>query len=484
MKGKIFSLIFILFLLGVALPAIAATGHGSLATPFAWPSRELFFETLLLQDYNTRVVTSGVMIQGLACGVIGPLLLLRKRALMGDVLSHAAMPGIALAFIVLTVLGGTGKSLTGLQVGAILTSLLGVGTVIFIQANTRLKEDTAQAVVLSLSFGVGVALLGLIQNMSGSNAAGLEGFIYGKTASMILSESYRIAVVAGLVVLVVTLFFKEFQLLCFDQNYAAALGWPVHGLDLLLMGLVVLVTVVGMQAVGMILMVALLIIPAAAARFWTDGLRNTLLISGLIGSVSGWMGAVWSALIAKLPAGAVIVLVCGVFFGLSFLFGTRRGVFHRLHRHLRFQLKIAEQNLLRAFYELLEKGQRLPEDLKPEAPPAALDLDALMQVRAWDHRRQLRRIARSVIRKGWLFEQGSGSFALTRNGLEEAVRVVRNHRLWEAYLIKYADVATSQVDHEADRIEHVLDPVLVRELERSVLGASVGMDLPGGHPHV
>jgi len=477
-------LMFMLVLLGVALPAAAATGHGTLAAKFEWPSGALVLETLLLQDYNTRVVTLGVMIQGLACGVIGPLLLLRKRALMGDVLSHAAMPGIAMAFIVLTVMGGSGKSLTGLQTGAILTSLLGVGTVIFIQANTRLKEDTAQAVVLSLSFGVGVALLGLIQNMSGSNAAGLEGFIYGKTASMILGESYRIAAVAGLVVLAVVLFFKEFQLLCFDQNYAAALGWPVLGLDLLLMGLVVLVTVVGMQAVGMILMVALLIIPAAAARFWTDRLRNTLLISGLIGAVSGWMGAVWSALIAKLPAGAVIVLVCGVFFGLSFFFGTKRGVFHRLHRHLRFQLKIAEQNLLRSFYELLEHGKRLPDDLGSEAPPAVLGLDALMQVRAWDHRRQLHRIMRSVIRKGWLFERESGSFALTLNGLEEAARVVRNHRLWEAYLIQYADVATSQVDHEADRIEHVLDPVLVRELERSVLGVSPWVDLPGGHPHV
>jgi len=476
--------IFILFGLGIAGSVAAATGHGTLAAEFEWPTRELFFETLLLQDYNTRVVTLGVIIQGLACGVIGPLLLLRKRALMGDVLSHAAMPGIALAFILLTVSGGVGKSLTGLQIGAILTSLLGVGAVLFIQANTRLKEDTAQAVVLSLSFGFGVALLGLIQNMSGSNAAGLEGFIYGKTASMVLSESYRIAIVAGLVVLAVVVFFKEFQVLCFDSNYAASLGWPVLGLDLLLMGLVVLVTVVGMQAVGMILMVALLIIPAAAARFWTDRLRNTLVISGLIGALGGWMGAVWSALIAKLPAGAVIVLVCGVFFGLSFFFGTRRGVLYRLFRHLRFQHKIAGQNLLRAFYELLEKEKHLPENLEPEAPPALLELDALMQVRAWNHRSQLHRIVRSAIRKGWLFERESGRFALTGNGWEEASRVVRNHRLWEAYLIKYADIATSQVDHEADRIEHVLDPALVRELERSVSEQSVRVSVHGGRAHV
>ncbi|MEE9368487.1 MAG: iron chelate uptake ABC transporter family permease subunit [Pontiella sp.] len=477
-------LLFMLVLFGVAFPAAAATDHGTLAAPFEWPTRELFFETLLLKDYNTRVVTLGVLIQGLACGVIGPLLLLRKRSLMGDVLSHAAMPGIALAFIIMTVLGGSGKSLAGLQIGAILTSLLGVGTVIFIRANTRLKEDAALAVVLSLSFGIGVALLGLIQNMSGSNAAGLEGFIYGKTASMILSESYRIAIVAGFIVLAVILFFKEFQLLCFDQNYAASLGWPILGLDLLLMGLVVIITVVGMQAVGMILMVALLIIPAAAARFWTDRLRNTLIISGLIGAVSGWMGAVWSALIAKLPAGAVIVLVCGVFFGISFFFGTKRGVLIQLTRHFRFQLRIAEQNLLRAFYELLEKRNVLPEDLGEDSPPAVLDLDALMEVRAWDHRRQLHRIVRTSIKKGWLFERGTGCYSFTRNGMEEAVRVVRNHRLWEAYLIKYADIATSQVDHEADRIEHVLDPALVRELERSVLGESAHINIPGIRSHV
>jgi manganese/zinc/iron transport system permease protein len=479
-------LILILLLIGAVHPAAAATGHGSLAATFEWPTAELFFETLLLKDYNTRVVTLGVMIQGLACGVLGPLLLLRKRSLMGDVLSHAAMPGIAIAFILLTMMGGTGKSLTGLQIGAVVTSLLSVGAVIFIGAQTRLKEDAALAVVLSLSFGIGVVLFGLIQNMSGSNAAGLEGFIYGKTASMILSESYRIALVAGIIVLAVILLFKEFQLLCFDQNYAASFGWSVLGLDLLLMTLVVIVTVVGMQAVGMILMVALLIIPAAAARFWTENLRNSLILSGLIGAFSGWMGAVWSALIAKLPAGAVIVLVCGVFFGLSFFFGTKRGVVFRLQRHLRFQQKIAGQNLLRSFYELLEKGKQLPGDLGEDAPSAVLDLDALMQVRAWDHRRQLLRIVHTGIRKGWLFERESGRFALTRNGLEAAVQVVRNHRLWEAYLIQHAEVATSQVDHEADRIEHVLDSALVRELERTVLGESEStrVDIPGAQSHV
>lgn len=477
-------LIVILVLFGAVFPVAAATDHATLATKFEWPTRALFLETFLLKDYNTRVVTLGVMIQGLACGVIGPLLLLRKRSLMGDVLSHAAMPGIALAFIILTLMGGSGKSLTGLQIGAVLTSLLGVGAVVFIRANTRLKEDAALAVVLSLSFGIGVALLGLIQNMSGSNAAGLEGFIYGKTASMILNESYRIAIVAGFIVLATVLFYKEFQLLCFDQNYAASLGWPILGLDLLLMGLVVVVTVVGMQAVGMILMVALLIIPAAAARFWTNRLRNTLIISGIIGAISGWMGAVWSALIAKLPAGAVIVLVCGVFFGFSFFFGSQRGVLSQLYRHFKFQLRIAEQNLLRAFYELLEKRQVLPADLGEEAPPAVLDLDALMQARAWDHRLQLRRMVRVGIRKGWLFERGGGGYSFTRNGMEEALRVVRNHRLWEAYLIKHADIAPSQVDHEADRIEHVLDPALVRELERSVLGVESLVNIPGTRGHV
>ena len=242
------------------------------------------WNVLFLRDYNTRLVVLSTMLLGCACGLMGGFLLLRKRSLMGDTLSHATLPGVALAFILAVVLGGDGKSLYFLLSGAAITGLLGCWGVLFICNNTRIKDDAAMGIVLSVSFGIGVALLGLIQNMPDGSAAGLESFIYGKTASMVLSD-FRIILLVTLCVLACTLLlFKEFRLLCFDEGFAGALGWPVKYLDVLLLALVTAVTVTGLQAVGLILIISFLISPAAAARFGlissTDCYYYQLLLAG------------------------------------------------------------------------------------------------------------------------------------------------------------------------------------------------------------
>jgi manganese/zinc/iron transport system permease protein len=221
---------------------------------------------LTLQDYNTRVVLVGVTLLGFGAGVMGTFMLLRKRAMMGDALAHATLPGIALAFILVSWLGGDGKSLVWLLTGAVATGVLGMGSVLAIRHGSRLKEDAALGIVLSVFFGLGVVGLSIAQQMSTGNAAGLESFIYGKTASMLARDAWLTAGASVVVAAGAGLLFKEFALVCFDQGYAAAQGWPVLRLDAIMMALVVLVTVIGLQAVGLILVVALLILPAAAAR--------------------------------------------------------------------------------------------------------------------------------------------------------------------------------------------------------------------------
>ena len=229
-----------------------------------WPTAAQWRRVVLLRDYNTRVVMIGVTLLGCACGMVGSFTLLRKRALMGDALSHATLPGIALAFMVATLWGYEGKSISILLLGAALSGLFGVGTILAISHLTRLKEDTALGAVLSVFFGAGAALLGVIQQMKTGHAAGLESFIYGKTASMGAADTRLIAVAAVICIVVSLLLFKELKLLCFDDDFAGSRGLPVLWLDITLMALVVIVTIVGLQAVGLILIIALLIIPAAA----------------------------------------------------------------------------------------------------------------------------------------------------------------------------------------------------------------------------
>ena len=420
-----------------------------------WPSLMDFLRVLTLQDYNTRVVIIGTSLLGLAAGLIGTFLLLRKRALLSDTLSHATLPGIALTFIIVSALGGDGKNLLFLIGGAALFALLGTGSVILIQRFSRLKDDAALGIVLSVYFGLGIALLGLATRMNTGNAAGLSAFIYGKTASMLLFDALLIAWTALAAAICSLLFYKEFTLISFDASYAAGQGWPVVRLDFVMMTLAVVVTVVGLQAVGLILVVALLIIPPAAARFWTYRLRPMLLLSALFGALSCYLGATMSALMAKLPAGAVIVLTAGAIFVISLLFGSARGLLRILLERRAMARKIGRENLLRSFFELTEA----------DLAGAAIRPDDLLKQRAWSPG-QLDRLVSLADREGLLNRAADGTLRLTERGIQTATRVVRNHRLWEAYLITHADIATSQVDWGADEIEHILDGEIVRELER------------------
>ena len=429
------------------------------------PPWEQVVRVLLLSDFNTRVVVVGVALLGMASGIVGTFTLLRKRALVSDAVSHATLPGIAAAWLVMVALGGTGKWFPGLLIGAAAGGLTAVGTVLTLRSVLRLHEDAALGIVLSVSFGIGIALLGLIQQMRRGSAAGLDSFIYGKTASMLTADALLIAVISLLLVVTAVLLFKEFHLLCFDAPYAATQGFPVALLDVLMLGLVVAVTVIGLQAVGLILIVALLITPAAAARFWTHDLRVMTVLAALIGAAGGFIGAGLSALVPRLPAGAVIVVTTSAGFAISVLFGTRRGLLRLLIERRRADRRIRREHLLRAVFEHLESRFDVTPGVQ-ELAAGTVHREQLARHRGWT-RAELAAALRAGLRGGWLHRPTDSreEFRLTAGGAQQALQVVRNHRLWELYLIRYADVATSRVDRGADRIEHVLGPALVAELE-------------------
>lgn len=462
-RGTKLTLVLVLLVLAGAWGAWAvASGAASL------PENN-FTRVVFLRDYNTRVVVMGTALLGVAAGMIGSFTLLRKRALMGDALSHAMLPGIGLAFMLSVASGGTGKSLTVLLAGAAVSGLLGLGAILLIRHFTRLKEDTALGIVLSVFFGGGVAVLGVAQRIGAGHSAGLESFIYGKAASMLAGDAWLIAGTALLVVLTCTLLFKEFRLLCFDSEYASTLGWPTLLLDLVMMSLVVTVTVIGLQAVGLVLVIAMLIIPAAAARFWTEHLGIMTWMAAGIGAASGAVGSALSALFPDLPSGAMIVLVAAGLFGLSMLAGVRRGLLVSWSRRNLLNRKVRRQHLLRALFEAIES-----------APGSAVPREVLLGARSWSPG-EFGRALRRAIQAGIVHEVPAG-IALTRAGEIEAERVVRNHRLWELYLINHADIAPSHVDRDADVIEHVLDPEIARSLEELLLRERSHASVPAS-PH-
>ena len=302
---------------------------------------EPFVEALSLQaGYNVTLVTLGCALLGFAAGTSGTFMFLRKRALMSDALAHATLPGIGIAFMVMVLSGGDGRDLFGLMLGSAITATLGLVVVDWITNRTRLTEDAAIGAVLSVFFGVGIVLLTVIQSMSVGRQAGLEGFLLGSTAGMLYGEAVIIALGAGLSVLVILVLRRALTVVAFDAEFAAASGYNVRVVDLATMGLVMAVTVIGLKLVGLILIVAMLIIPPVTARFWTERSAHIVWIAGLVGAASGFLGAAISASAPALPTGPIIVLVSAAMFALSLALAPARGVVAAVLRHVRFQRRV------------------------------------------------------------------------------------------------------------------------------------------------
>ncbi|WP_299630326.1 metal ABC transporter permease [uncultured Roseobacter sp.] len=320
----------------------------------------MIVDALSLQlGYNATLVTLGAMLLGMAAGVGGTFLFLRKRALVSDAISHATLPGVAIAFMLMVAFGGDGRNLVGLLAGAAASAAIGLLCVSWLSTRTRLAEDAAIGAVLSVFFGMGIVGLTVIQTMKSGQQAGLEGFLLGSTAGMLRSDALIIAVSAALTLALVMLLRRPLTLASFDPEYATASGQNVARTDLAMMGIVLAVTVVGLKIVGLILIVALLIIPPVTARFWTERTDHVVLISGFLGGVSAYVGAALSAALPDLPTGPIIVLVGFAIFLVSLLLAPQRGVLAAVLRHRKFQRRVhLRQGLL-----ALAQGQPIYENL-------------------------------------------------------------------------------------------------------------------------
>lgn len=281
----------------------------------------------LFQDYTFQTVALGSTLLGLISGVLGSFAVLRKQSLLGDGVSHSSLPGVVMAFVLLG-----SKNTEVLLLGALVSGLLATLLIISIVRHTRVKFDSALALVMSVFFGLGLILLTYVQKIPNSNQAGLKRFIFGQ-ASTLLQRDIELMMICGLVLLaLVLLFWKEFKLVTFDSDFAQSIGFSPKRLNLLLSFMIVLAIIIGLQTVGVILMSAMLITPAVAARQWTNRLWVMVTLSALFGAVSSVAGTAASSLVPKLPTGPAIVVCVSIIVVVSVLFAPGRGILHRLYR--------------------------------------------------------------------------------------------------------------------------------------------------------
>lgn len=273
----------------------------------------------LLHDYTFQVVALGAALLGMASGMIGSFAVLRRQSLLGDVVSHAALPGIAAVFL----MTGT-KDTVWLLIGALCSGLMATGFIIGVVRYSRVKFDTALALGMSVFFGLGLVLLTYVQKIPNSNQAGLQRFIFGQAAVLLKSDILVIAVTGAALLALTLLFWKEFKLLSFDPEFARSLGLPTRSLNVLLSAMTVAAIIAGLQTVGVILMSAMLVAPAVAARQWTNRLGVMVGLAALFGAVSGVAGTLASSALPKLPAGPAIVVAADVLVLISLALGRAR----------------------------------------------------------------------------------------------------------------------------------------------------------------
>jgi manganese/zinc/iron transport system permease protein len=272
-------------------------------------------------EYAVGMVMVGSSLVGCVSGALGSFAVLRKQSLLGDAISHAALPGIAIAFLITMT-----KNPLILMSGAMIAGWVSTMLVMAIVKQTVIKEDAALGMILSVFFGFGLVLLTFIQRLPTANKSGLNHYLFGSAATLLLGDIKVMSTLGILTLIGLILFWKEFKILAFDPDYAISLGFKVRRIELLLTFLTVTAIVIGLQTVGVILMSAMIIAPAAAARQWTDRLWMMIVLSATFGAFSGLIGALISSQVSKLPTGPTIVLVMSSIVAVSILFAPMNGL--------------------------------------------------------------------------------------------------------------------------------------------------------------
>ena len=406
-------------------------------------------EFLSFSDPNIRYVALGSILLTGSSAIVGTFAFLKKKALVGDAIAHSVLPGICLAFM----LAGR-KDPIILITGALVTGWLSVIFIDYITRFSKIKEDTAIALVLAVFFGFGSFLLTIIQQSGNAAQSGLNNFLFGKAASMVGADLLTFSIIAVLLIVVVKLLFKEFTLIAFDSSFATVIGFPVKWIEFILTSLTVLAVVIGIQSVGVVLMAAMLITPAAAARFWTHRIEQMIFLAAFFGALSGLTGAYISWMAPSMPTGPWIVVTISVIAFFSFFFAPKKGIYFRIRMQRNLRRKINDENILKVMYMMGEQQGSIQKK----------NLGEIMEWRDFELPKLI--IGLNRLRKDGYVKRENQLWYLTNEGKNKGRKIVKLHRLWEVYLTKYLRIAPDHVHDDAETIEHIITPELEEELEK------------------
>lgn len=382
----------------------------------SWPATLNPFETdgmnidgiiAYFSNYTIIIVTLGTMVLGITAGTLGSFALLRKQSLLGDAISHATLPGVCLAFLLTQ-----SKSPLVLLIGAGIAGWLGALAINGITHHSRIKQDAALGIVLSVFFGMGLMLLTIVQRLPTATKAGLDKFLFGNASTLLREDVVLMSTLSLIIFALVIAFWKEFKLIVFDQDYARSIGLNIVFLSTLLSTLIVAAIVIGLQTVGVVLMSAMLVGPAAAARQWTDRLSTMVVLSALFGAAAGVSGAITSSLVAKLPTGPVIVVYLSLFVMVSLFLAPNRGLLWDMLRAYRHKSHLHKATVLKNLLLFSE----IPDD-----PYHAHDLAALEAI----GRGPLQKTMTELVDQGLVQRIGFNKWGLTEKGYDVAQKMTK-----------------------------------------------------------
>ena len=414
---------------------------------------ENFIEFFAFQNPNVLYVVLGMLCINSSSALIGTFAYLRKRSLIGDAIAHSLLPGICIGFL----FAGE-KNIIYLLGGAFVSGWVSIFLIDYIVNHSRIKQDTAIGIVLSSFFALGIVLLTFIQKSGNGNQAGLDHFLFGQAAAITRQEIIIFFIIFLIILITVILFYRSLLLISFNPEFAASIGLPVRIFEFVLTSLTVLAIAAGIQALGVILMSALIITPAAAARLWTHQLKFLIVLAILFSVFSGVFGAYISFSKTGMPTGPWVVVILSSITIISMLIAPNRGILSRYLLKLRNSKKITDENILKAIYSHFE-GNSVSENHQ-------FTLRSLTEIRQFDTSTLNRGINR-LLRKKYLLKESDELF-ITTAGLIESKRIVRLHRLWEQYLLKRTSIDKDHVHSGAEAIEHIITPEIEKELEREL----------------
>jgi manganese/zinc/iron transport system permease protein len=401
---------------------------------------------LTLADPNVRYVAVAILLLGGVSGAVGTFNFLRKKTLVGETVAHSMLPGVLIAFI----LSGVKNPLV-LITGAAISGWLSIWVVDYITRHSKIKGDSALAIVLSSFFGLGIVMLTVIQRTSGKEQSGLDHYIFGNAAAMTPEDSLVFGSISLIVLAIVFWHYFSLKAVVFNQDFAQSIGINTRWIEAIISFITILSISVGIKAVGIVMMSALLIIPPTAARFWTDSLNKMLVVSGIFGAVSGWLGAFVSYSYSSMPTGPWTIVIISIIAFVSMMFAPKKGVVFQRWSKLLVKRRMNEENLLKTAVQLEVRGQgKLFNRL-------SISSRQFFDQRLWN------RTIKRLKRKGLIKRVHTG-FTLSTEGRAIGAEIDRRHKIWEIYLQRRMQMSVHLVHDEADTMEHFLTPDIEDEI--------------------